>query len=478
MKKTITINIAGLVFNIEEDAYSILKDYLESVGNKFNNLGERQEILEDIEARIAELFTEKLNRNKEVIHEQDVEAIKIVMGSPDNFEEEEAEEMQKEKAQHFSEKKKESKSQEKKKFFRDPDSRVLGGVCKGVSNYFDWDVSIVRLIFAIAFLLWGTGFWLYIILWIIIPEAKSTSDKLAAKGKNATVDNISSFVTKVKSGLDNIDTEAIGENIKTQSNKFNDFLVGTSQKFNETFRPKENVKNLFTSIFSLLGFVLISIGIILFLSVTYSLLFPTETGLSEMFDEFALQTEFNMMNTNLIKIAFAIFIISIAISLIFSGIRLAFNKQDKIVQSSKSLRSITRFSLIFSVIGLVALLIFNKASFSKFSYYNSHSLDYKTIVIKKLDVIPENENSEKVKLDIRKTEHNSAWIRVATSGTGFRSLSNSFSNKPYEYEVKDSIVLLSPYLNAKGGIYIDKNVDITLYLPDNDSTVLINEFDD
>jgi phage shock protein PspC (stress-responsive transcriptional regulator) len=471
MKKTITINIAGLVFNIEEGAYSSLKNYLESIGNKFNNLGERQEIIEDIEARIAELFSEKLNRNKEVINEVDVDNIISVMGSPDNFEEEESTE--------YSETKSESKStktNEKKKFFRDPDSRVVGGVCAGVSNYFDWDVSIVRVVFALSVLLLGTGFWLYIILWLIIPEAKSTSEKLAMEGKNATVNNIKGFFTKFKNDIESIDTSNVNKNIKKQSNKFNQFLVGTSQKFNDTFRPKENVTNVFKFIFSFIGFILISIGIILFFSVTYSLFMPNETGLNEMFNEFAIRTEFNVTNVNLIKIAFAVFTLSIAISLILTGIRLAFSRQTKIVQSTKPLRVLSRFTIIFSIIGLIALLLFNKASFSKFSHYNSHTIDYKTIIVKKLAAIPANENPKRIKLDIRKTEHNTAWIRVAVKGTGFRSLSSSLT--PYEYNITDSIIELSPYLYTKKGIYIEKDVDITLYIPDNDSTVLINEFDD
>ena len=393
------------------------------------------------------------------------------MGSPDNSEEEES--------TNYSEKSNESKStktNEKKKFFRDPDSKVLGGVCAGVSNYFDWDVSIVRLVFALSVLLLGTGFWLYIILWIIIPEAKSTSEKLAMKGKNATVDNISSFVTKVKSSFDNIDTEQIGENIKNQSNKFNDFLVGTSQKFNKTFRPKENGLRFMCSVYSFIGFILMSIGVILLISISFSIFQTNTNEIEELFKEIFSPSKPNAISINLTKTGIYILSIGIAISITLMSIRLAFNKQKELIQKIKPLRIITRFSIIFSLIGLIALIIFNKGSVITSSHLKSHTLDYKTIVIKKLDVLPQHEDSERTKLEIRKTTNKTALLRVAVKVNGVKSLFTSFDEKLYEYEITDSIIELSPYLNSNDES-IDKNVDIILFVPDNDSTLIINEFD-
>jgi len=361
------------------------------------------------------------------------------MGSPDNSEEEES--------TNYSEKSNESKStktNEKKKFFRDPDSKVLGGVCAGVSNYFDWDVSIVRLVFALSVLLLGTGFWLYIILWIIIPEAKSTSEKLAMKGKNATVDNISSFVTKVKSSFDNIDTEQIGENIKNQSNKFNDFLVGTSQKFNKTFRPKENGLRFMYSVYSFIGFILMSIGVILLISISFSIFQTNTNEIEELFKEIFSPSKPNAISINLTKTGIYILSIGIAISITLMGIRLAFNKQKELIQKIKPLRIITRFSIIFSLIGLIALIIFNKGSVITSSHLKSHTLDYKTIVIKKLDVLPQHEDSERTKLEIRKTTNKTALLRVAVKVNGVKSLFSSFDEKLYEYEITDSIIELSP----------------------------------
>ena len=420
MKKTITINISGLVFNIEEDAYASLKNYLESIGNKFNNLAERQEIIEDIEARIAELFSEKLSRSKEVINEQDVEAIKIVMGSPDNFEEDESSEYSQEKTEPKTQKKKKNK-----KFYRDTDNNVLGGVCAGASNYFDWDVAIVRVIFLLSVIFLGTGVLIYIIFWIATPEAKSTSEKLAMKGKNATVDNISNFVTKVRTSVENIDTEQLEENIKKHSNKFNDFLIGTSKKFNETFRPKETGLKFMYSVYSFIGFILMSIGIVLLISIIYSIIQTSNSGIGELFEEIFSRSEMNFMHMDIIKATIYILITSIAIAITLKGMRLAFNRNKELIEKTKPLRTSARFTIIFSIIGLIALAIFNKASFSNFSYSNSQNLDYKTIVVRKLNILPENEHTVKAKLDIRKTGHNIAWIRVSIKGRGFRSLSNS-----------------------------------------------------
>ena len=158
------------------------------------------------------------------------------------------------------------------------------------------------------------------------------------------------------------------------------------------------------------------------------------------------------------------------------SIRLAFNKQKELIQKIKPLRIITRFSIIFSLIGLIALIIFNKGSVITSSHLNSHTLDYKTIVIKKLDVLPQHEDSERTKLEIRKTTNKTALLRVAVKVNGVKSLFTSFDEKLYEYEITDSIIELSPYLNSNDES-IDKNVDIILFVPDNDSTLIINEFD-
>jgi phage shock protein PspC (stress-responsive transcriptional regulator) len=474
MKKTITINISGLVFNIEEDAYASLKNYLESIGNKFNNLGERQEIIEDIEARIAELFSEKLNRNKEVINQADVDNIISVMGSPDNFEEEETTDYSNEKAEPRTHNKKKNK-----KFYRDTDKMVLGGVCAGASNYFDWDVALVRVIFMLSVIFLGTGVLIYIIFWIATPEAKSTSEKLAMKGKKANVDNISSFVTKVKTSVENINTEQIGENIKTQSNKFNDFLIGTSKKFNDTFKPKENGLKIVRSISSIIGFIIISVGVIILTNIA-SNIFAKDSLIS---DVISFRRDSDLLNVKLLSpelfnIAFIIFNITLGISLIVLGLRMVFYKNKEFIKSINPIGSFVRFLSILSLISIIIFFAMKKIPNVGADYSHRQTIDYDTIVIKKLDLNSSYQNNDFINFSIEKDDQKAPHISIKMMKKGGFSSMRLPDKNFFDYKITDSIIEISPYYYYNSSHPWEKNVEVTLYLPDNDSTILINEFDD
>lgn len=183
MNKTVTVNIGGIVFHIDEDAYEIFKHYLESIRSHFTSSEGRDEIMQDIEARIAEMFSERIKDSKQVITLQDVEEVTTVMGKPEQITDDE---------------KKESRISDsttagntvKRRIFRDPDDKLLGGVCSGIANYFNIDPIWIRLAWALLFFLGGSGLLLYIILWIIMPEAKTAADKLQMKGEAVTVSNI------------------------------------------------------------------------------------------------------------------------------------------------------------------------------------------------------------------------------------------------------------------------------------------------
>ena len=140
MKKTFTINISGTVFHIEEDAYEVLQKYLVNLKNHFGNSEEGKEIIADIEARIAEIFSEKSADKKMVVTLDMVNEIVEIMGTPEDFVEEEGEE---EPAI--------TGTTRKRRLYRDPDRRVLGGVCGGLSAYFNMDTAILRIIFVVLF---------------------------------------------------------------------------------------------------------------------------------------------------------------------------------------------------------------------------------------------------------------------------------------------------------------------------------------
>ncbi len=177
MNKTIIININGIVFHIEEDAYEVLKSYMTDVKRHFMDSADSLEITTDIENRIAEMFSELLARdNKQVIVEQDVQAVISQMGTVADFAS--ADEDGKTTANPDF-----NYTKESRRLFRDPDDHLAAGVCSGIASYFDIQAVWVRLAFAIAFCFFGSGLFLYIILWIVIPKALTRADRMAMKGE-------------------------------------------------------------------------------------------------------------------------------------------------------------------------------------------------------------------------------------------------------------------------------------------------------
>ena len=186
MNKTVTINISGIIFHIEEDAYDSLSRYLSTIKGYFSNTDGGNEIMGDIEARIAELLQARINPGKQVILMSDVEQVMNIMGKPEEFGPEQAageQKEQKEQAQQQQEK-------VKRRLFRDPDERVIGGVCSGLAAYFDIDTVWVRLAMFLLIFFGGISLWVYIIMWIIIPRATTTAEKFAMRGETANINNI------------------------------------------------------------------------------------------------------------------------------------------------------------------------------------------------------------------------------------------------------------------------------------------------
>jgi phage shock protein PspC (stress-responsive transcriptional regulator) len=206
MNKTIIININGIVFHIEEDAYEILKNYMTDVKRHFSNSADSLEITTDIENRIAEMFSEMLEKeNKQVIVEQDVTLIIEQMGTVADFEN--AENDDKAGAQGYT-----HENRAGRRLFRDPDDHLVGGVCAGIANYFDIDAVWVRLAFAVSVAIAGSGLVLYIILWIVVPKAVTRADKMAMKGEKQNLQgfkkNFEDELSSVRQNLSNFGHEA------------------------------------------------------------------------------------------------------------------------------------------------------------------------------------------------------------------------------------------------------------------------------
>ena len=178
MKKNISINISGIIFHIEEDGYETLKKYLDSINKYFSTFQDSSEILADIESRIAEIFLSKLNEEKQIITAEDVNALVSTMGSVSDFkaaEEQETETSNATSGQTTDESKKDNTGQSQrsyaapKQLMRDQKRKLVGGVCAGLANYFNIDALWIRLLFAILVFVYGVTFFVYIIMWIVVP---------------------------------------------------------------------------------------------------------------------------------------------------------------------------------------------------------------------------------------------------------------------------------------------------------------------
>ncbi|WP_455586368.1 PspC domain-containing protein [Bacteroides sp.] len=201
MKKTLTVNLGGTVFHIDEDAYRLLDNYLCNLKLHFNKQEGAEEIVDDIEIRISELFLEKLNAGSQVISLADVEEVIDRVGKPEDF------------GTTDEEEKKTSAGSSntyttRRRLFRNPDDKLLGGVMGGLAAYLGWDPTLLRLL-ALVILICGYGTLIpvYLICWLVIPEARTAAEKLSMRGEAVTVENIGKTVTdgfeKVANGVNN-----------------------------------------------------------------------------------------------------------------------------------------------------------------------------------------------------------------------------------------------------------------------------------
>jgi phage shock protein PspC (stress-responsive transcriptional regulator) len=221
MKRTVSVNIKGMNFLIEEDAYELLQQYIDRLTHVLRNDKGSKEIIEDIELRVAELCSSKLNDRKQVIEIDDIRPILETLGDPSQFIDEEATASDS-FSQTASDKKQYSSD---KRLFRDLDNASIAGVCSGIANYLNIDVVIIRAIFLVILIFGGFGFPLYVILWIVVPKANSTIDKLRMRGKPITV-------------------ESVREEVETAADR----LSKKSKSFANMLRNEENVGRRFTTL--------------------------------------------------------------------------------------------------------------------------------------------------------------------------------------------------------------------------------------
>jgi phage shock protein PspC (stress-responsive transcriptional regulator) len=213
MKKTININLGGHPITIDEDAYEMLDNYLSRINRYFATSEGREEIVQDIETRIAELFQRELKGSR-IVSAKEVKSVIEIMGVPEDFGEEGAtveEDAEKSESATSSGKKSRqnygSQPRAPKRLFRDPSNKVIGGVASGLSAYFGIDDPVwLRIAFVLLLFTTGVGLVAYIVLWIIVPKAKTASDRLAMRGAPINVDSIANNVEE--------DLQDLGEKVK------------------------------------------------------------------------------------------------------------------------------------------------------------------------------------------------------------------------------------------------------------------------
>ena len=256
MKKTLTVNISGIIFHIDEDAYYVLNNYLQSIKQHFSKTKGGDEIISDIEARIAEMLKESIGDKRQVITLDDIERVIEVIGQPSEFGSEIEDEATFQKSS--------KKGSETKRLFRDTDRAILGGICAGLGAYFHSDPLWFRLAFVLVSIAGlGTPLLIYFILWVVVPEAKTATERLEMKGEKVNISNIE---------------KSVREEIDNLKNKFNDLTKEAKRSYKKkSVEHRPDIQNLGNALSRILevfvkivlvfaGIILLIIGISLILA--------------------------------------------------------------------------------------------------------------------------------------------------------------------------------------------------------------------
>lgn len=184
MKKVVNINVGGIGFTIEEDAYYKLKKYLDHFESTIADKTEAKEVMEDIESRIADIFRETIKYDYQVVDEKLVDKVIAQMGQPEGTPAEEE--------QH------QYNGRITKRLYRNTDDKMVAGICGGLAAYLGIDPAIVRILTLVGVVFGGISVWVYAILWIAVPRATTVAEKLEMRGEPITAENIRNYSAKHK----------------------------------------------------------------------------------------------------------------------------------------------------------------------------------------------------------------------------------------------------------------------------------------
>jgi phage shock protein PspC (stress-responsive transcriptional regulator) len=321
MKKTLTVNISGVVFHIDEDAYDKLNRYLGRIRQSFASEEGCDEILSGIEGRIAEMFQEKIKDHRQVVTLEDVKEVIGQLGEPEQISGEETQEKEAPRAGAYTER-------GPRRLYRDPDDKYIGGVCGGLGAFFDIDPTWMRIIFLIGIFA-GFGIILYLILWIVIPKARTTAEKLEMRGEKVNLSNIERSIKE--------DIQDIKRNLKDLSEETRDvFKKKSPDRADNALRSvAQAIVAIFTVIVrfvaAVIGLVIIVVGFTLLIALITTLFFGPHPLTSDYGPwVFSFPHFFSLIFASdwMAHLAIAALILAVGVPLvvlIYAGLNLIFN---------------------------------------------------------------------------------------------------------------------------------------------------------
>jgi len=475
MNKTVNINLGGMFFHIDEDAYLKLTRYFDAIKRSLNNSSGQDEIIKDIEMRVSELLSEKQKSEKHVVGLKDVDEVITVMGQPEDYRIED-EESTNQSYNDFGQRK-------HKKLYRDKEKGLIGGVATGLGHYFGIDAVWIKIIFLIfVFAGFGTGILAYFVLWIVTPEAVTTSEKLEMTGEPVTISNIEKKVREEIDSLSekfkNADYDKMGNQVKSGagriSSSFGDFIMTVFKIFAKFLGVVLIIAGISTLIMLLIGVFTLGTNIFIdfpwqnFVEAGNFTEYPIWSfGLLMLFAVgipffFLTLLGFKLLSPNLKSIGnitkytlLAVWIIAIAI-VISIGIKQAteISYDNKVVEKK-----------LFGIKAADTLYIKFKYS----DYYTKSLNNYRDFEFVQDSANNELIYSNDVRLHILHTDETTPFIQIEKSARG-----NSFTNAKkraekinYKFQISGNQLILDNYfLTDVKNKFRGQEVDVYLYVPE------------
>ncbi|MDX1351071.1 MAG: PspC domain-containing protein [Putridiphycobacter sp.] len=332
MKKTITVNIGGFSFVINESAYALLQAYLKNVESKLS--GDTDEIMQDIESRIAELLKERLIDNKEVVDESDIAFIQTIMGQPEDYDDGEGDDGQQatyEQATNTNE----------KALFRDMDNAMLGGVCSGLARYFNIDPLVMRILFVFFTIFLGSGLLLYIILLILIPEAKTTAQKLKMSGEAVNLESIKSHFNNLGNDLNSrIKSKQFSSKVNSATNKTVDAITSVASVFGKII-----------GVFFVIAGIVCLVFLVLYLTGSKDIIPFTSIIVADSFYDFLMVIFPTPLFANMALISVVFVTATPLFTFILSGLKLVFGLKTTMPKGASIAAGIV-FGVAFSFLAI------------------------------------------------------------------------------------------------------------------------------